>query len=253
MIDALWLKALTKALILPPTGLLLLAAIGLALAGRYPRAGRALASGCVAVLLLLSVPAVGDWLSLRVDDSVPLDVARARDAQAIVILGGGVRQNAPEYGGETLAVLTLERVRYGARLAKLTQLPVLVSGGAVSGATAEAPLMKAALEDEFGVSVRWIEPVSTNTHENALYSARILRSAGVSRVLLVAHGIDMRRARAEFADQGIEALAAPTSKRTNEHDSLFDFLPAMSGLIVSYYAVYEIVANAVLALKSALR
>src|SRR5262249_39053186 len=48
MIDAPWLKALVKVLVLPPTGLLLLAAVGLALCGRYPRVGRAIAAGCVA-------------------------------------------------------------------------------------------------------------------------------------------------------------------------------------------------------------
>ena len=53
----------------------------------------------------------------------------AADAEAIVILGGGTRRNAPEYGGDTLGRLTLERVRYGAQVAKLTALPVLVTGG----------------------------------------------------------------------------------------------------------------------------
>ena len=52
---------------------------------------------------------------------------------AIVILGGGVRRHAAEYGGDTLGQLTLERVRYGARVARLTGLPVLVSGGSVFG------------------------------------------------------------------------------------------------------------------------
>jgi hypothetical protein len=36
-----------------------------------------------------------------------------------------------EYGGDTLGRLTLERVRYGARVAKKTGLPVLVAGGSV--------------------------------------------------------------------------------------------------------------------------
>jgi len=47
MIDPFWLKALAKALVLPPTGPLLLAALGLALLIRFPRTGRALAVGGV--------------------------------------------------------------------------------------------------------------------------------------------------------------------------------------------------------------
>ncbi|MBK7593641.1 MAG: YdcF family protein, partial [Betaproteobacteria bacterium] len=72
---------------------------------------------------------------------------QGESAQAIVIPGGGVRRNAPEYGGDTLGRLTLERVRYGARLAKQTGLPLLVTGGSVTGNTVpEAVLMKEALE-----------------------------------------------------------------------------------------------------------
>ena len=114
-----------------------------------------------------------------------------------MILGGGVR-TAPEFGGETLGRLTLERVRYGARVARQTTLPVLVSGGVVYGGTAEAVLMKRALEEELNVAVRWTEERSRDTRSNAAESAAILRPAGVQRVLLVAHGFDMPRATAEF-------------------------------------------------------
>ena len=40
-------------------------------------------------------------------------------ADAIVILSGGLRDYAPEYGGSTVNRITLERVRYGARLARV--------------------------------------------------------------------------------------------------------------------------------------
>jgi len=60
---------------------------------------------------------VANGLLRLVDDSPPVTLAQARSAQAIVILGGGVRRNAPEYGGDTLGRLTLDRVRYGAMVA----------------------------------------------------------------------------------------------------------------------------------------
>jgi len=245
MIDPLWLKALFKTLVLPPTGPLLVAVVGLALWSRHPRAGRTLAALGVAALLALSMPVVADLLGRTVDTSVPLDLEAARAAQAVVILGGGIRRNAPEYGGDTLAALTLERVRYGARVARLTGLPVLVSGGSVLEGEAEGKLMAAALDREFGVPVRWIEANSRTTHDNAVLSARMLKAKGVERIVLVTHGFHTRRATAEFETQGLAVVNAATGVRSNTDRTLLDYLPSMGGLQRSYYATYEILANLV--------
>ncbi|MEO8347252.1 MAG: YdcF family protein, partial [Betaproteobacteria bacterium] len=198
MPDLIWFKALLKALVLPPTGPLLLSLLGLAWHRRFPRGGRAMVVGGLLILLVLSMPVVATFLLRSVYSAPPLDLERAKTAQAIVILGGGTRHNAAEYGGDTLGRLTLERVRYGARVARLTGLPVLVSGGAPSGGETEAKLMRTALEGEFGIPVRWAEDRSRNTHENAVRSAEILSAAGIQRVVLVGHGFDMPRAAAEF-------------------------------------------------------
>jgi uncharacterized SAM-binding protein YcdF (DUF218 family) len=245
MIDPLWLKQLIKALVLPPTGPLLVAVVGLVLCSRLPRIGRALATAGVAALLALSMPVVADFLTRFVDTSAPFDLERARTAQAIVILGGGIRRDAPEYDGDTLATLTLERVRYGARLARLTGLPVLVSGGSVLGGEPEAKLMAASLEREFGVPVRWIEAGSRTTHENAVLSARTLKKDGIDRVVLVTHGFDTRRAMAEFQAQGLAVIGAPTGRSVGAGDTILDYVPNMGGLKGSYYATYEILANLV--------
>jgi uncharacterized SAM-binding protein YcdF (DUF218 family) len=245
VIDLVWLKAIVRTLVLPPTGLLLLSLAGLALRQRLPRAGIAMAWGGVLALLILSIPVVGVFLVRGLDESPPFDIARAPQAQAIVILGGGVRHNAPDYGGDTLGGLTLERVRYGARLARLTHLPVLVTGGVVLSGEAEGRLMQAALEREFGVSARWVEDRSRNTHENAVYSAEILHRSRVETVVLVAHSFDMPRARAEFGAAGIDTLPAPTGIPSSEPATLIDFLPSEGGLRTSYYALYEMLANLV--------
>jgi uncharacterized SAM-binding protein YcdF (DUF218 family) len=239
-------KPLLKALVLPPTGPLLLALLGLALAGRHRRLGRMLATLGVVALLLLSLPAVAALLIRFVDDSQPLDIARAASAQAVVILGGGIRHDAPEYGGDTLGRLTLERVRYGARVARQTRLPVMVVGGpGPSAHETEAALMKAALESEYGVPVRWVEDRSQNTHENAQMAAAILRPDGVRKIVLVAHGFDMPRATAEFAAAGTEAIPAPTGIAGSRRGILLDYVPSAEGLQGSYYALYELLANAV--------
>lgn len=246
MPDFIGVKAVLKALVLPPGGLLLLALVGLALVRRRPRLGRALALAGVGGLLLLSMPIVAVTLLRALDDTPPLDVASARTAQAIVILGGGTRRNALEYGGDTLGRLTLERVRYGARVAKLLDLPVLVTGGSVYGGTSEATLMRDALAEEFGVKVRWLEARSRTTHENARFTSRTLRAAGIDRVVLVAHSFDMPRAKAEFAAAGIAVVPAPTGLPRREFDGLVDLLPSLSALQGSYYAIYEMLALAVM-------
>ena len=238
-----WLKALLKAFVLPPTGPLLLAAAGLWMSGRTPRAGRIVAWTGILLLLALSTPPVAFLLLTLVDTSPPLDVQQARSAQAIVILGGGVRRHAVEYRGDTLGHLTLERVRYGAQVARAIGLPVLVTGGSVLGGEPEARLMQAALEREFDVRVRWAEIRSRNTHENAVRSAEILRAEHINRIVLVAHSFDIPRAKAEFAAQGIEAIPAPTGIPSGEFDTPLDVLPSLAALQSSYFALYEIFAN----------
>lgn len=244
MPDLLWIKALAKALLLPPTGLLMVALLGALAWRRHPRLGRWLAAGSIVALLVLSIPAVA-WLLLQAVESSPtFDPVAASRAQAVVILGGGTRRNAEEYGGDTLGRLTLERVRYGARIARETGLPVLVSGGAVLGSSTEASLMADALENEFGVPVRWREDRSRNTHENAQRTSEMLRADGVTRAVLVAHGFDMRRAEAEFRTAGLDIVPAPTVLAGEIPTQVLDYVPSMGGLQGSYYALYEILGNA---------
>src|SRR5579864_6939275 len=83
VIDPIWLKAYLKPLLLPPTGLLLLAVIGLAIRRRFPRVGIALAWTGVLVLLALSMPVVSAILLRSLDSSPPIDIEHASAAQAI--------------------------------------------------------------------------------------------------------------------------------------------------------------------------
>jgi uncharacterized SAM-binding protein YcdF (DUF218 family) len=246
MIDFFLLKKVLTAIVLPPTGPLLVAIAGALMVRRRPRLGGVLLWTGLGTLLALSLGPVSYQLLRLANDSPPVRLEDARTAQALVILGGGVRRDAPEYGGDTLNRWTLERVRYGARLARETGLPVLVSGGSVFGDTAtEASLMRAALEKEFNVPVRWVEDRSRNTHENAQRSAAILKRDGVKRVVVVMHGFDIRRARAEFEAAGLEVVPAPTVVPGPAIITPLDFLPSMGALQASQIALYELLANAV--------
>jgi uncharacterized SAM-binding protein YcdF (DUF218 family) len=238
----LWRKVLA-AIVLPPLGPLLVLVVGALVLGRWPRIGRGLVWTGVAALLLLSTGLVARGLLWAVDVSPVLRLEDARSAQAIVILGGGVR-DAPEYGGNTVARLSLDRVRYGARVARQTGLPVLVTGGTFWGdGLAEGVVMREVLEREFGVPVKWVESRSRNTHQNAVRSAAILKGEEVKRVVLVAHGFDMRRAIAEFEAAGLEVVPAPTFLSPSTPLEFGDLIPNVFSLQASYYALYEILAN----------
>jgi len=245
--DLFLAKKLIAALVLPPTGPLLAALVGLALLPFKPKSGAALAWVGVLSLLAFSLPSVSHALLRGMDRHPALDFADGREAQAIVILGGGLRRNAPEYGGDTLGRLTLERVRYGALVARKTRLPVLTSGGSVYGGTAEAVVMKRALEEEFGVQVRWTETRSRDTRSNARETAALLMPLGITRVLLVAHSFDMPRAIAEFDSAGLRVIAAPTAVIGDEPADAhpLDWLPGMTALHGSYFALYELLAGVV--------
>ena len=249
MMDLFVLRKVLTALVLPPTGPFIVAFVGLATLRRWPRLGRGLAWFGVLTLLALSLPVVSDTLVRSLDRSPPLNFAQVGDAGAIVVLGGGVRRDAAEYGGDTLGRLSLERVRYGALVARKTGLPILASGGPVFRKTPEATIMKQVLEDEFGVKVRWTEITSRDTHENAIRSAEILLAAGIRNVILVAHSFDIPRARAELAAAGLQVTVAPTGIADDSFNPR-DVVPSVGALQLSYYALYELLANAVRCVRS---
>lgn len=245
MEPSLWVKAAAKALLLPPTGLLILALVGLAMPTARGRLGRRITATALLALTLISTPLAAEWLIRMLDSPPPFSASTAADAGAIVVLGGGVRRHAADFdGADTLNALTLERIRYAARIAKATSLPVLVSGGSPQGGEAEATIMARALEQEFGVQVRWREAHSRNTHENAVYASALLRGSGIAKIVLVVHGFDTQRAKAEFQAAGIDVIPAATGLAAERRFDMLDLIPSMSGLARSYYAIYEILANA---------
>jgi uncharacterized SAM-binding protein YcdF (DUF218 family) len=99
------------------------------------------------------------------------------------------------------------------------------------------------LVNEYGVPVRWIEAGSRNTHQNAVKSAALLRASGIARVILVGHSFDFPRSRKEFEAAGIDVIPAPIGIPPPAPGTVGDFVPSASGLQLSYYALYEILAN----------
>lgn len=234
------LRVVLRAWLLPPGSLIVLALLGLALARRWPRIGRGLAVGSLLTLLALSLPIVADPLTRALLRYPPLEPAAARDAQAIVVLSGGTRKGPPGAQADELTPVTLERLAYGARLSRVTGLPLLLSGGVVTHGEPEAVVLGRVLERDFGVQARWLETRSRNTTENALESAALLRSAGVRHVLLVTSATHMVRAMQAFDGTGLAVIAAPAPEPRPAYDGLTDWLPTPAALQRSTAALYEL-------------
>lgn len=234
-----WLVTnLAAAFLLPPFNLLLFGAIGYGLLRRRPKAGRAMLGAALLGLWLLCTPFVAQRLLATLE--VPRAPVSGDEAEAIVILGGGLYPVAAEYGGgATLNSRTLERVRYGAWLRRKIGKPILVTGGAPEGDEPEGRLMRAVLEDEFNAPVAWMEDRSGNTRENARFSAELLKAAGVRRIYLVSHAWHLPRAMREFERTGLVVVPAGTGYQPRNEKRLFDFIPSASALVSSYYAFHE--------------
>jgi len=227
------------AFLLPPLSLILLMTAGLMRLKRRPRLGKALIASGLVLLYALSTPLVAGGL-FRLLESAPLSAtADLSGVGAIVVLGAGRYENAPEYGADTANALALERLRYAARLQRRTGLPILVTGGAPGGGLPEARFMKDILEQEFGVPVRWAEDASHNTRENALFSRRLLATEKIAKILLVTHAWHMPRARAAFERAGLEVIPAGTRFSPPKAAELMDFVPDAGALRASSHALHE--------------
>jgi uncharacterized SAM-binding protein YcdF (DUF218 family) len=258
------MKKILSAILLPPLLPLLVIIVGLFFARWRPRAGKVVTWTGVLLSLGLMMPAGVDLFSAPLE-AIPVVQPKAlQQAQAIVILGGGQRLNAKEYGGAAPNRLTLERLRYGAHLARQSGLPVLVTGGAPKGMVAEAVVMAKSLREDFGVTPQWIEARSLDTQGNAYYSAQMLRPGegardegardegardegaknmrrGIRRIVLVTHAAHMRRSVNEFTAQGFEVTPAPTAfyAQGKGDTVLGDFFPGANAAYAGWYALHE--------------
>ena len=242
---SIWLvKNIVASFCLPPFSLILLGVAGLWLLKRKPKLGKGLITLSLVLLFALSTPFVANRLMSILEKNIQaLQPNAIPAAGAIVILGGGIYHDAPEYGMDVANGRTLERLQYGAYLQRQTGLPILVTGGSPDGGTPEAQMMKHALEQSFKVPVRWVEDRSLDTAQNAQFCAAILKAQGIHTVLIVSHAWHLPRARIAFEKQGLSAIPAPTRfgyVRGNQHGfTIFAYLPQARALLNSYYAIHE--------------
>jgi len=245
---AFLLKNILARLVLPPFSLLMLAIFGLLVIRRRPRLGPAIVWISIAGISLLATPAVSRLLLNSLSVAPSFDAEAGKSAQAIVILGGGLRRNTPEYG-DTLSQLTMDRVRYGAKLARQTQLPILVTGGAIFGAPPEAEIMARTLEGEFNLPVRFVEVRSLDTEDNMKYSAVMLKPERIRKVILVTHDYHMLRALAHCKAADLVCVPAPVSLDGRGPTHWLYGWPSARALSKSVIALHEMIGYLVMSFR----
>jgi uncharacterized SAM-binding protein YcdF (DUF218 family) len=233
------LKALVRSLLLPPASPLIVAIVGALLLRRWRRTGSLLLALGLGSLWLFATPVVADALERLVAHYPALDLDKPTQAQAIVILGGGgQRDYAPEYRDSAPEYVLLERLSYGAYVARHTGLPILVSG-----APREALAMQTSLRRDFQVPVRWVENQSRDTFENARFTAQMLKPEGIRRLILITSSTHLWRAAHEFEAAGFQVVPAPQGVWAPRDMQALRFIPGAAGLERSNAAVYEMIGE----------
>lgn len=211
----MFLRYVFKQLLIPPGILFVFVLLAWWLRRARPRlAGCLLALG-LGGLWLMSLPVVLRTAAHAMESVPPLPMEQwaslAQRADAIVVLGAGRERDDAAWGGtDQPSALASERLRYAARLAKASGLPVLISGGLDYGRPpSEAAMMAESLEKDFGVTARWQEGESRTTWENATRTAAMLDKEGIKRIVLVTHGWHMPRSVWSFQQVGFTVVPAP--------------------------------------------
>lgn len=247
-------KPVLGAVLMPPVPFILMILIG----GRLMYRTRLLAwtllltgaLGTWAMCTTAVSSALGNMLLMPPRALSPSDIGDLKKSPktAILVLGGGRRLLAPEYGLSSLSPLGMERLRFGLWLARETGLPVGFSGGVGLGAPegpSEAEIAARIADREFGRPLKWTETLSRDTNENAARSLTMLRDAGIDHIVLVTHGFHMRRAVAAFerAKQrsgiAMELTAAPMGLDAPGRLRLSDWFPSRAGFSETTIVLHE--------------
>jgi len=235
------------ALLIPPGLLILALAGGLAVLHRYPRTGRTLLISASAGLYLLAMPLTATYL-LQQQEAVPLDVTQLENAQAIVVLGGGIAPAAPPHTTEPELTDASDRIWQAARMFKAGTAPkIIVSGGSFveqqgGPATTEAEAMRRFLLD-LGVPGDAIvsEGKALNTIEN-IRNVRELVKGG--RVAIVTSAFHVPRAAWLARQAGLDfAIFGVDWSVPSDAVAWWDaWLPSAGALGESNTAIKELVA-----------
>lgn len=209
-------KPFAAAMLLPPVPLLLMLLLSWWWQRRHPALSTALLLTAVLGLWFSHCQITGELLERQLSVAPTLSTQRLAELRrsttdkrtAIVVLSGGVRPLASEYGESHPGGQSMERLQYGLWLARQVPAPLLISGGsdwAHHDGPAESAVLARIASRDHGRTVRWVETESHDTRGMARFSLQQLQKDGITQVVLVTHGWHMRRALQAFTDEADHA------------------------------------------------
>lgn len=176
------------------------------------------------------------------------------EAEAIVVLGGGTRAQAPPRSIHEMNEAG-DRLLYAAWLYDQGAAPrVLVTGGNAPLASHGVPEAEAMAEILTAMGVPrdalLLEGMSRNTYENAVESFKIFEQEGIRQIILVTSAMHMPRAYRLFDQRGITVTPAPTDYLVTQQDwdfftqpdiglQLYNLVPTAEGLFFGSQALKE--------------
>lgn len=227
------LNKLISAALLPPFNILILWVSSLILRHfQYKKLSHFTALLGILILYLTSIPYTAQTLSDSLTKEDHLSLQDYQQAQAIVVLGGGLRDSKELYANLAVPQIPFERMRYAAYLQKQTGLPILISGASPNG-NSEAKVMQQEFADFFAVPVKWLENQAKTTKENAFYTKQILEKEQIHRIILVTNQWHMQRAKMLFEQQGFDVLPASVGQGITPKSyelTLMHFIPQAGAL-----------------------
>lgn len=200
-------------LLFPPFNSILIILLGLIMIKWRRKSGVSIIWIGVIFLYFQSIPLTAYMVS-QISHSPPLSHFEFESSQAIVVLGGGVNTNSPEYPGSIgEETSTTVRLTYAAYLAKQDPSKLIVTSGGAKGYISEAEVMRDMLHDIYGVKNQiLVEGASMDTEENARFVARILLPMHIKNIVLVTQEFHMQRAMMLFRKYGLNPSAAATDR-----------------------------------------
>jgi uncharacterized SAM-binding protein YcdF (DUF218 family) len=191
---------------------------------------------------LTSIPIVSDMLVKSLESRY--SPSRSLDGDVIVMLCGGATSNTPDINGlGNLSASSSNRLLTVARLHRLTNLPILISGGQVFESSAsEAVIAKRYLIDlGFSSEKIIVEDSSRNTAENARHISEILNKNNFSKPILVTSAYHMERSVRNFKKVDITVQPYPTDYLINYDASIniLSFIPSHNSLSNVYSCLKE--------------
>jgi uncharacterized SAM-binding protein YcdF (DUF218 family) len=230
-----------QSLLVPPASLLIIMAAGFLIIRSCPRFGKLLIAAGLILLYLLSISPVSDALLKPLETSVPpLKDERVR-ADAIVVLGGGVRDLSWLGQRTGPACASLARLAKGIALYRASHIPLVLMGGngdTSRSATSDAEAMK---NTALALGVPAKSVMTENKSRNTIESARALRQVIKGKhIVLVTSAYHMKRAAAMFKKNGFDVTPASTDYMSEQTSfSLYSSIPRSGNLAASSVACTE--------------